>query len=143
MTAIQMQRRFPEFSLPPNAAISGGVLVIGAVVSGVDTLEVAGALALNVLGVALIDGTTDALIASTTPLVAWPEADRITIGAHGIFPVTYTANCTVGTWLVAGAAGAVTPYTAGTSTFDEIVGYCTQSITISAGAVGFAYIGRG
>jgi hypothetical protein len=136
-----MVRRFGELSLPPNAAITGGLLVIGANVSGVDTVEIAGALALNVLGVALIDGTTDALIAATTPLVAWPEADRVTIGSHGVFPVTYAANATIGQWLVAAANGQVTPYTPGTSTFDQIVGYCLQ--TTASGAVGNAYIGRG
>jgi hypothetical protein len=141
VTAINMIRRFGELALPPNAAITGGLLIIGVSVSGVDTAEIAGAGALTVLGVSLIDADTDADIAAYSPIAAWPAADRLTIGAHGEFPVTYAANCNVGVWLVAAAAGKVTPYTAGTSTFDQIVGYCTQTTT--SGNIGAAYIGRG
>jgi hypothetical protein len=142
MTAVNMVRRYGDQSWPPNAAITGGQLCIVTSVSGVDTVEVAGANALNVMGVALIDATTDALIASANaagPIVGWPEADRVTLGCHGIFPVTYAANATAGVLLVAAANGQVTPYTPGTSTFDQIVGRC-YATTVS-GAVGPAYIG--
>ena len=102
-----------------------------------DVAYVAGADATDVLGVALVDAAPTTSLSST---LAYPAADRVTIGAHGEFPVTYAASCNVGVPLVAAANGQVAPYTAGTSTFDEIVGYCTQ--TTAAGNVGRAYIGR-
>lgn len=134
MSAIAVIRRFGEFSLPPNGPITGGQLVVGAVVGGVDTAEVAGASATNVLGVCLLDCDTQADI---SPTDAFPAADRCTIGAHGEFQVTYAAAANVGDKLVAAANGQVTPST--TASAAEQVGYCTQ--TTAAGAVGNAYIG--
>lgn len=100
-----------------------------------DVAYVAGANATNVLGVALIDA---APIGSISTTAAYPASDRVTVGAHGEFPVTYAAAATVGQKLLAAANGQVTPAGAGPPS-DQVVGYCTQST--AAGAVGRAYIG--
>lgn len=139
MTAIVEVRHFGRLSLPPNAAIAGGQLVVGVVVSSVDSAAIAGANAKNVLGVCLIDCDTAADIAGVTPLEAFPAEQLCSVGAHGEYPVTYAVGATIGTPLVAAANGQVSPYVASSSTFDEIIGYCTQ--TTLTGAVGNAYIG--
>jgi hypothetical protein len=57
--------------------------------------------------------------------------------------VQYAATAQFGELLVAAANGAVTPYTSGTSTFDKVVGRCTQpgGVTVSSGTVlGRAFI---
>lgn len=108
-----------------------------------DAAYVAGANAVNVIGVAMNDAQPyNSLVDTTTgqtPVMAYPVADRVTVVNHCEVNVTYAAAATCGEKLVAAANGQVTPYTAGTSTFDEIVGYCLA--TTAAGAVGPAYIG--
>ena len=136
MSAQSVVTRFAEKSYPVSGPITGGQLVYAAPLSSVDTLYVAGANALNVLGVAITDGNTAANESATD---AVPADQTVTVGTHGEYYVTYAAAATVGQLLVAAAAGAVTPYTAGTSTLDEIVGRCTAST--AASAVGPAYIG--
>ena len=137
MSAQSVVTRFAEHSYPvATGPITGGQLVYAAPLVGVDSLYVAGALALNVLGVALTDGN---IAANESATDAFPANTRVTVGSHGEYLVTYAAAATVGQLLVAAAAGAVTPYIPGTSTLDEIVGRCTAST--AAGAVGPAYIG--
>lgn len=137
MPAQTSVRRFGEESYPVSGPITGGQLVYAAAVEGVDTLSVAGAAALNVLGVAITDGDTSA---DESPTDAFPANQRVTVGCHGEYLVTFAAAAGPGEWLIAAASGKVTPYVAGTSTFDEIVGYAKH--TTSSGAVGAAYIGR-
>lgn len=105
-----------------------------------DVVYVATANSTVVLGVAMHDALPFGSILGANPILAVPINDRLTIGAHGEFLVTYAANATVGQALVAAANGQVTPSTPGTSQPEQIVGYCTQST--SAGNVGRAYIGR-
>lgn len=105
-----------------------------------DVAYVATANSTAVLGIAMHDALPYGSILSAIPILAVPGNDRLTIGAHGEFDVVYAANATIGVPLVAAANGQVTPYTAGTSTFDQIVGYCTEST--AAGNTGRAYIGR-
>lgn len=102
-----------------------------------DVAYVAGAAATDVLGVALVDATPYSPL-QASPIGAYPNADRVTIGAHGEFPVTYAASAVVGQKLLAAANGQVTPAGAGPPA-DQVVGYCTQ--TTAAGTVGRAYIG--
>ena len=139
MPSIVEVRHFGRLSLPPNGAIAGGQIVAGVVVSGVDCAAIAGANAKNVLGVCLLDCDTLADVGAVIPLEAFPAQVLCSVGAHGEYPVTYAAGATIGTPLVAGANGTVQPYVASSSTFDEIIGYCTQ--TTLTGGTGTAYIG--
>lgn len=128
-------------SQPATATGTGVTFTITVVVNPdaetTDVAYVAGSAATNVLGVALIDAAPYTPV-QASPVAAFPAADRVTIGAHGEFPVTYAANATIGQKLLAAANGQVTPAGAGPAA-DQVVGYCTQ--TTAAGTVGRAYIG--
>lgn len=128
-------------SQPATATATGVSVTISVVVNpdatSTDIAYVAGSAATNVLGVALIDAAPYNPNQSN-PTAAFPSADRVTVGAHGEFPVTYAANATIGQKLLAAASGQVTPAGAGPAA-DQVVGYCTQST--AAGQVGRAYIG--
>lgn len=115
-------------------------VVVNPDANSTDVAYVAGANATTVLGVALIDAAPYSPN-QATPTAAYPFADRVTIGAHGEFPVTYAAATNIGQSLKAAANGAVTPWVDGIDTdAGTKVGYCTQ--TTASGAVGRAYIGR-
>lgn len=128
-------RRHGDISLPAGGVITIGQLVAGASNAGEDQAVVAGAGALNVLGVAQTDATNVAPSATDV----FPTPDRCSISSGGEYLVTYAAAATVGDKLKAAANGEVTPFL-GTDTDPRLlVGYCTQ--TTAAGAQGRAYIG--
>jgi len=115
-----------------SAAVTGGQLVEVDGTTG--KVKPAGAGAVDVLGVAANDANpagsdTDTNYANARPHVAiyYTPVD---------IPVTYAGAATFGQKLVAAADGEVTPYTAGTSTFDQIVGVCTEPGGVAAGAKG-------
>ena len=135
----------PSFQV--SALVTGGQLV-AADSANATTVSAAGAGSVTVLGVAGNDaapipnqaGDTDTL-AGTSPLVdisVLPDYVSVYRGAD--MHVTYAANAGFGVQLMAAAAGAVTPYVAGTA--NEIVGRCTQpgGVVIATSAVGRALI---
>lgn len=115
-----------------SAAVTGGMLVEVDGTTG--KVKPAAANSTDVIGVVANDanpaGTdTDTNYANQRPHVAvyYAPVD---------IKVTYAGAGTFGQKLVAAANGQVTPYTAGTSTFDQIVGICTEPGGVAAGAKG-------
>lgn len=51
---------------------------------------------------------------------------EVAVGYRGVWRLEYAAAAACGDWLVAAADGKVTPYTSGTSTFDQIIGRCVE-----------------
>ena len=102
--------------------------------SGKRLVKTATAGATTVIGVARLSATNTAN-ADTTFVHTRPST---TIFRNGQMFVTYAAAAEEGQYLVAAANGAVTPYTSGTSTFDQIVGKCAQKVT--AAGEGLAWI---
>jgi hypothetical protein len=126
-------------------AIIGGQLVVPNETAGTftdPTIKVAGALAKNVLGVAGIDAAPHADQTGNNPVII-SQADEYTPVYYGDvdIPVTYTAACDFGVLLVAGAAGAVSPYVSGTTLYDQIVGRCTEPGGVPSAGVYRARIG--
>lgn len=120
-----------------SAAVTGGQLV--EVDGSTGKVKPASAGSKTVLGVALEDGQP-AGSAPTNPVnTSWPPA-QISIADDVDIRVTYAAVATYGVWLVAAANGQVTPYTSGTSTFDQVVGRCTEPAGVAAGATGRARV---
>lgn len=119
--------QFGPATYAASAAVTGGQLV-EADASNPGLVKPAGAASITVLGVAQADAAPVA--APATPLLvgtAQPEV-AVMYGPTDV-DVTYTAACTLGTLLKAGAAGTVTPYVAGTTTHDQIVGRCTEPVS--------------
>lgn len=147
-----MSGALPHYRLGPDsyqvsALVLGGQLVV-ADGSAATTVSVAGAAAINVLGVAGIDGApipnqagdTDSLAGAASLLDISVLPDYIPV-YHGPCDMhaTYAANATFGQLLKTAASGAVTPWVSGTDTLPAtIVGRCTQpgGVTVSANAVG-------
>jgi hypothetical protein len=115
------------------------------VIPAADTTKVAvaGALALNVLGVAANDVGLRTSQDGQNPANIAQAPDYVAVYYGVDIDVTYNANAANGILLVTAAGGKVTPYTAGTSLFDQIVGRCSQpgGVTVSSLAVGSARIG--
>lgn len=124
-----------------NSAITGGQLV-HPFASNTNLVEVCPASALDSLGVAVNDAALRPSQAGQNPANVSQAPDWVAVEYGVDIDVTYTANCPPGKLLLAGAAGTVTPYTAGTTTYDAIVGRCSQpgGVTISTNAVGSARI---
>lgn len=72
---------------------------------------------------ALPDGSQTTSGYNVTSAIIRPD---VAVARVGIYRLWYAANCAFGTFLVAAANGYVTPYTSGTSTFDQIVGRCDE-----------------
>lgn len=142
----------PHYRLGPDsyqvsALVAGGQLVVGDV-SGT-TVSVAGAAALNVLGVAGNDaapivsqaGNTTSYGDSLVDISVLPDYVSVYHGAD--MHVTYAANAAFGQLLKAAANGTVTPWVSGTDTLPAtIVGRCTQpgGVVQATNAVGRARI---
>lgn len=128
-----------------GAAVKGGQIVVPHATPG--TVGPAGADALNVLGVALVDAkpftnpvTTDADGFETINVSPLPEYTTVEFGR---FIVTYTANAAFGQALKAGANGAVTPVAADVDP-RLIIGYCDEplGVVVATKATGLANISR-
>lgn len=118
-----------------SASTSGGQLVAA---QSDGTVAPAAADSTAVLGVAVKNAEpSDAGASSTTAYgedvvdVSWPRPE-VAVAYRGVYRVTYAAAASFGDLLVAAASGQVTPYTAGTSTFDQIVGRCVETGGVAA-----------
>lgn len=145
-----MSGMLPHYRLGPDsyqvsAQVLGGQLVVPDA-GPATTVSVAGAAAINVLGVAGIDaapivsqaGNTTGYGQSLTDISVLPDYTSVYAGPADCH-VTYAANAAFGQLLKAAALGTVTPWVSGTDTNPAtIVGRCTQpgGVTISANAVG-------
>lgn len=132
-----------------NSTITGGD-VVAATTGG--RIVVAGANALNVVGIALNDGIApedEVTTASGTPptLAAVPACTKVSVAYGGmeVDGVTYAADCAEGVALVAAANGDVTPFTGFSATntdpnvnFATIIGWCAEpgGVTVSTKATG-------
>lgn len=135
MPAVTNLFEHGPITYPVSASTSGGQLVEA--VSG-GTVAPAAAGSVVVLGVAVKNAEpSDAGATSTTAYGAdvvdasWPR-DEVAVAYRGVFRVTYAAAAAFGDLLVAAANGQVTPYTAGTTTFDAIVGRCVEPGGVAA-----------
>lgn len=130
-----------------DANLVGGVLVIPSVTateSGLQGVAVAGAGALNCLGVASKDCVTAAnrvaLTSGTGPAPGnYPVADAtvptatLAVYNQAILLVTYTAVAVAyGVRLKAAAGGAVAAWVSGTDSAAAVVGWCAQPGGVSA-----------
>jgi hypothetical protein len=112
-----------------NSAITGGDVVIAATGG---RCAVAGAAAVNVLGIALNDAIAPEDVVTTssgTPpvLAAVPQVTKVAVAYGGmeVDGVTYTADCAEGVALVAAANGDVSPAGA-TPDARTIIGWCAE-----------------
>lgn len=117
-----------------SAAVTGGQLVMPDGTTG--KVKPATAAAVTVLGVALADAEP-AGSDPTSPLnISWAQP-QVAVGyGPGTYDLTYSAACAFGELVVADANGAVKPYTAGTSTFDAVVGRCTEPAGVASAGLG-------
>lgn len=137
----------PE-SYQVSALVKGGQLVVPDA-SPATTVSVAGAGAVNVLGVAGTDAQPIPNQAGDTTGYGQPLVDISVLSDyvpvwHGVdIQVTYAANCNFGELLKSAASGAVTPWVDGTDTDPgTIIGRCTQpgGVVISTTAIARARI---
>lgn len=97
-------------------------------------MRVAQAGSKTVYGVAADNADPRATDPATGPAIYRPTVACIRVPMET--KAKYAANATLGQLLVAAATGQVTPYTAGTSTHDQIVGRCTQPEGVTSGSYG-------
>lgn len=133
-----------------DANLAAGVLVIPsttATFSGLQGVAVAGATALNVLGVSSRSAVTHANQAAAlvgTGSDGYPFADTaipdstLTVYSRGLVPLTFTTVAVAyGVRLKAAAGGAVAAWVSGTDSAAAIIGYCAQPGGVSsAGGTG-------
>lgn len=124
----------PE-TMTVSAAVIGGRLV-EADTANPGFVKHAGAGSVLVAGVAMTDGQP-AGSAPTNPLnLAWARPDVAVAYGPADVDVTFAAAANYMQHLIAAAGGQVTPYIAGTSTYDQIVGRCATPAGVASGAVG-------
>lgn len=119
-----------------SSAVTGGQLVEP------DTggkIKPAAANSTKVLGVALNDAQPAGSAPNNPINTGWPSP-QVAVARDVDVRVTYNAAANLGDPLVTTANGQVKPYTAGTSTFDQVIGRCTEPLGVAAGAVGRARI---
>jgi hypothetical protein len=125
-----------------NSVITGGDVVIAAATTDKNNARcaVAGAGALNVVGIALNDAIAPEDVVTTptgTPpvLAAVPQVTKVAVAYGGmeVDGVTYAADASEGDALVAAANGDVTPFTGFSATagnanvdFRLIIGWCAE-----------------
>lgn len=117
-----------------NSVIKGGDVVIAAATTDKNNprIAVAGAAALNVVGIAVKDGIAPEDVTSTpsgSPLTAAlvPANTKVPVAYGGmeVDGVTYTADCAEGVALIAAANGDVSPAGA-TPDARTIIGWCAE-----------------
>jgi hypothetical protein len=148
-----MAGALPKFKHGPvsyqvASAVSGGQLVMpNSTTAGDVKVKAATAAATTVLGVAATDAaplTEPALPTGTDDNNPLLESSALmpntAVYNHVVINVTYTGAANFGELLVAGASGQVTAYTAGTSTYDTVVGRCVQPGGVAAAGVGLMFV---
>ncbi|MGB0971356.1 MAG: hypothetical protein ACPGVG_10385 [Mycobacterium sp.] len=147
--AIVLKQGPKTYTPADDSTITGGDIVAAGAAS---RCVVAGAGALNVLGIALNDAIAPedvASAASGTPptLAAVPANTKVAVAYGGmeVDGVTYAADCAEGVALVAAADGEVTPLTGFSATetdpnvnFALIIGWCAEpgGVDVSEKATG-------
>lgn len=140
----------PKFESGPityevTAVVRGGRLVEPDGVTG--KVKEAAAGSFKVLGVATTDAqptaTADTTDAFGNQVITMTHVDQYTaVGGNGrVYPVEYAANAAFGDWLIAGAAGTVTP--AGIAPDARtVVGQCREpgGVVIATKSTGLAKI---
>ena len=80
------------------------------------------------LGVAVDDAVPDGSQTTegynVTAAIIRPD---VAVARYGVYSLTFAANCPFGSFVVCAANGTVTPYTSGTSTYDQIVCRCVET----------------
>lgn len=105
-----------DISLTTSAAVTGGQLLV---ISGNDTVAASSAASAAWVGVAAFDAASGA---------------KVTVHSGGVHELLLAADAAAGVNVVAGAAGAVTPYVGGTHTVDQIVGLVVRGALAAAKA---------
>jgi hypothetical protein len=121
--------------LASGLTIEGGTMVIPDSVNP-GGAQIAGAGAKNCLGVCVAPGAA-AGVFSSTDAAALP--DFVSVGAGGVFPVTFAASAVMGQDLKCAASGEVTPWIDGTDDPEMKIGKCYDP-AVASGAVGNARI---
>lgn len=96
-----------------KATTSGTTKCLGVALD--DAMPLAGQATDGTVGVQGGGGVTAAII-----------RHNVAVANQGVYRLTYSVAAAFGDWLVADTAGKVKPYTAGTTTFDLIVGRCVE-----------------
>lgn len=127
--AIVLKEGPKTYTPADNSTIKGGDVVVAAAGS---RIAVAGAAAVNVLGIALNDGiapedVTSAASGDPLTLVAVPANTKVAVAYGGmeVSGVTFTADCAEGLALVAAANGDVSPAGA-TPDARTVIGWCAE-----------------
>lgn len=137
MSGVQPRYMTGPRTFPVAAAIVGGQLVIPDATHQYN-VNVAGAGALNVIGVAL----EDAAPAGTDPATyVYAREPYVAVAVSCQVPVTFAANSNTGDRLKAAANGQVTPWISGTDNPQLVVGTNMDPAgSVLSGAVGLALI---
>lgn len=127
--AIVLKAGPKTYTPADNTAIKGGDVVAAGAAGRV---IVAGAAAVNVLGIATNDAVAPEDVTTTASgdplvLVAVPQNTKVAVAYGGmeVDGVTFTADCAEGLALVAGANGDVTPAGA-TPDARTVIGWCAE-----------------
>lgn len=125
-----------------NVLIKGGQLVIPDGTTG--RIKPATAKALNVLGLAIGDASAfgytnaDTTDAWDNPVVnggMYPP-NEVAVAYRGVWRVKFSGSAVAfGQYVVAAANGLFQGYTAGTDTFDMIVGKCVEPLGVTSGNI--------
>lgn len=117
-----------------SAAVTGGQLVEFDA-SNAGKVKPAGAGSIVVAGVALADANPAGTDPTNPVQVGWArEFVAVAYGPTDV-DVKYASAAKPGDLLIAAASGQVTKYTAGTDTYDKIVGRCSAHAAVSSGDV--------
>lgn len=129
-----------------SESVTGGQLVEPDT-SNAGMVHPAAAGSVTVLGVALSDAEPNNDDAESTTSygahftdASWPRPE-VAVAYRGVFRLTAGSDLDFGELVVAKASGAVTAYTAGTSTFDAVVGRCVEPAGVTSGSKGKIQVG--
>lgn len=133
MTAKQEISAHGPETYQVSGAVTGGQLVV----PDGQQITVAAAGATDVLGVAVQDADLASnQNTSGTNVTAAIDRQEVAVAYRGVYRLTFDgagSGAAFGALLVAGASGTVDAYTAGTSTYDAIVGKCVEPAGATAG----------
>lgn len=124
-------------TFPVASAVAKGQLVMPDSTTP-SSVKVATAGSTNVLGVAMKAAVNAGGTGSQSDTDRAGIGPTTSVALSGVVRVTFASAANPGDMLVAAANGAVTKYTAGTSTFDQVVGSAMS--VVSSGAVGWMEI---
>jgi hypothetical protein len=139
MAAVVVKYENGPVTFTASAPVLGG-RVVKADGSGGVIHSTAGAV--NFFGVAQTDAAATGLTHDGPNITTVHSPTEVAVIMRGAVRCEFTADCAAGALVVCAADGKVTPYTPGTSTFDQIVGRCLAAVDVSENPRGLVFVGQ-